>query len=230
MLEFYQAYATYEDLMALTEELFTFLARSIFDSLRFAYQGVPLDFTPPWLRVTVREAIATHCRPEPDVFTDRNRAIAYARQRGLAVTGEESLGKAIMAIFEGCVEEHLVQPTFVTQYPLEVSPLSRKNAADPSVTDRFELYICGREIANAFSELNDPEDQYQRFLMQIEEKAAGDEEAHEMDEDYVKALEYGMPPTAGEGIGVDRLVMIFTDSPSIRDVILFPHMRNREIS
>jgi lysyl-tRNA synthetase class 2 len=134
-----------------------------------------------------------------------------------------------MAIFEGCVEEHLVQPTFVTQYPLEVSPLSRKNAADPSVTDRFELYICGREIANAFSELNDPEDQYQRFLMQIEEKAAGDEEAHEMDEDYVKALEYGMPPTAGEGIGVDRLVMLFTDSPSIRDVILFPHMRNREI-
>ncbi len=228
MLEFYQAYATYEDLMDLTEELFTFLAGDVLGSLRFTYQGTELDLTPPWPRISVRDAIMEHCRPAPDVLSDRTKAIAFARQQGLDVTGDESLGKAVMAIFEGCVEKHLVQPTFVTHYPLEVSPLSRKNAADPSVTDRFELYICGREIANAFSELNDPEDQYQRFLMQLKEKAAGDEEAHEMDEDYIRTLEYGMPPTAGEGIGVDRLVMLFTDSPSIRDVILFPHMRTRE--
>ncbi|MCX7634287.1 MAG: lysine--tRNA ligase, partial [Syntrophales bacterium] len=125
-------------------------------------------------------------------------------------------------------EEELIQPTFVTQYPLEVSPLARKNPADPRFTDRFELYICGREIANAFSELNDPDDQRERFLMQLKQRAAGDEEAHEMDEDYIQALEYAMPPTAGEGIGIDRLVMLFTDAASIREVILFPHMRSRE--
>jgi lysyl-tRNA synthetase class 2 len=133
-----------------------------------------------------------------------------------------------MAIFEEIVEEKLIQPTFITRYPLEVSPLSRKSADDQNLTDRFELYIYGREIANAFSELNDPEDQKERFIMQLKEREAGDDEAHEMDEDYIRALEYGMPPTAGEGIGIDRLIMLFTDSPSIRDVILFPQMRSKD--
>ncbi|HPC33474.1 MAG TPA: lysine--tRNA ligase, partial [Syntrophales bacterium] len=141
---------------------------------------------------------------------------------------KDPLGKILMTIFEEKVEKELVQPTFITQYPVEVSPLSRRNPRDPAFTDRFELYICGREIANAFSELNDPEDQRERFLMQLREREAGDEEAHEMDEDYVRALEYAMPPTAGEGIGIDRLVMLFTDSASIRDVILFPQLRVRE--
>ena len=228
MMEFYQAYATYKDLMTTTEELLTFIAWDLFASLRFIYQGTEIDLTPPWPRITVKDAIVRYCQPDDGVLDDRQRATDYARERGVEVTEGEPLGKVIMAIFEQCVEKNLVQPTFITHYPVEVSPLSRRNAADPELTDRFELYIYGKEIANAFSELNDPEDQYERFLMQIKEREAGNEEAHEMDEDYVRTLEYGMPPTAGEGIGIDRLVMLFTDSPSIRDVILFPHLRSRE--
>jgi lysyl-tRNA synthetase class 2 len=158
---------------------------------------------------------------------DRKTVIEYAKTLGLDVQENESLGKVIMSIFEELVEDKLVQPTFITSYPVEVSPLSRKSVSDDKFTDRFELYIYGREIANAFSELNDPQDQRERFIMQLKEKEAGDQEAHEMDENYIRALEYGMPPTAGEGIGIDRLVMLFTDSPSIRDVILFPQMRNK---
>jgi lysyl-tRNA synthetase class 2 len=158
---------------------------------------------------------------------DRKTVIEYAKTLGLDVQENESLGKVIMSIFEELVEDKLVQPTFITSYPVEVSPLSRKSVSNDKFTDRFELYIYGREIANAFSELNDPQDQRERFIMQLKEKEAGDQEAHEMDENYIRALEYGMPPTAGEGIGIDRLVMLFTDSPSIRDVILFPQMRNK---
>ncbi|MBN2397215.1 MAG: lysine--tRNA ligase [Deltaproteobacteria bacterium] len=225
MMEFYQAYATYEDLMVLTEEMITSIAMEIFGALRFAYQGAEIDLTRPWQRLTVKEAILKYSDAVPDVLEDRTKAVQYAQDVGLAVEDDEPLGKIIMAIFEAVAETKLIRPTFVTSYPIEVSPLSRKSAADSRFTDRFELYIYGRELANAFSELNDPEDQRNRFAMQLKEREAGDEEAHEMDEDYISALEYGMPPTAGEGIGVDRLVMLFTDSPSIRDVILFPHMR-----
>ncbi len=227
MMEFYQAYATYEDLMNFTEELLMFVARELFGSLTFTYQGTEIDLTPPWQRLTVKEAILKYRDLDPSVLEDRDRALNAAKELGAAVDDEDPLGKIIVAIFEQAVEEKLLQPTFVTQYPIEVSPLSRKNPADAAYTDRFELYIYGREIANAFSELNDPDDQRERFLSQLARKEAGDEEAHAMDEDYITALEYGMPPTAGEGIGIDRLVMLFTDSPSIRDVILFPHMRSK---
>ncbi len=225
MMEFYMAYATYEHLMNMTEELLTHIARELFDSFIITYQGTEIDLTPPWRRMTVKDAIVAYTGAESAILEDREKSIAYARDVGLDVPNNESLGKVIMDIFEAVVEEKLIQPTFITQYPLEVSPLSRKNNNDERFTDRFELYINGREIANAFSELNDPDDQRERFLMQLKEREAGDLEAHEMDEDYIRALEYAMPPTAGEGIGIDRLVMLFTDSPSIRDVILFPHMR-----
>lgn len=228
MMEFYQAYATYEDLMVLTEEMLTSVATEIFGSLRFVYQGTEIDLTRPWQRLTVKEAILKYADVSPDVLEDRTKAAQVAVDLGLTVEDDEPLGKIIMGIFEEVAETKLIQPTFVTSYPIEVSPLSRKSARDSRFTDRFELYIYGRELANAFSELNDPEDQRNRFAMQLKEREAGDQEAHEMDEDYINALEYGMPPAAGEGIGIDRLVMLFTDSPSIRDVILFPHMRTKK--
>lgn len=228
MMEFYQAYATYEDLMTLTEELVTSICRDLFQTLKIPCQGKEIDFTPPWSRLTVKEAIVTFGGVAPPVLEDRTSLVELAKKLKLGVEDHEPVGKILMAVFEELVEKHLIQPTFITRYPLEVSPLARKNAVDPSVVDRFELYIDGREIANAFSELNDPADQRERFLMQIKEREAGDEEAHGMDDDYVRALEYGMPPAAGEGIGIDRLVMILTDSASIRDVILFPHLRAKD--
>jgi len=227
MMEFYQAYATYEDLMTMTEELFTSIADDLFGALTFTYQGTDIDLTRPWERLTVTEAICAHSDADLDLLEDRDRATAYARSLGLEVGSDDPLGKTLIAIFEAVAEDKLIQPTFVTSYPIEVSPLSRKSADNEGFTDRFELYIYGREMANAFSELNDPEDQRNRFEMQLREREAGDQEAHEMDEDYIRALEYGMPPTAGEGIGIDRLVMLLTDSPSIRDVILFPQMRSK---
>jgi lysyl-tRNA synthetase class 2 len=227
MMEFYLAYATYQDLMDMTEELFTSISQEIFDSLKFHYQGTEIDLTPPWQRLSVKESIIKYSDMDAKSLEDRKTVIEYAKTLGLDVQENESLGKVIMSIFEELVEDKLVQPTFITSYPVEVSPLSRKSVSDDKFTDRFELYIYGREIANAFSELNDPQDQRERFIMQLKEKEAGDQEAHEMDENYIRALEYGMPPTAGEGIGIDRLVMLFTDSPSIRDVILFPQMRNK---
>ncbi|MBN1663377.1 MAG: lysine--tRNA ligase [Deltaproteobacteria bacterium] len=228
MMEFYQAYATYEDLMAITEDMFAHIAQNLSGSLLFDYQGMKIDLTPPWRRITVRDALIEIGGIGADIISDTQRAIDYARKMNLPAKDNDPLGKVMMAIFDAVVEEKLVQPTFITQYPVEVSPLSRKNDEDPSFTDRFELYICGRELANGFSELNDPADQRERFMMQLAEREAGDDEAHEMDEDYIRALEYAMPPTAGEGIGIDRLVMLLTDSPSIRDVILFPHMRSRD--
>jgi len=228
MMEFYMAYATYEDLMTLTEELIAGLVREILGTLKITYQGTELDFTPPWARLTVGEALVKYAGLDPASMEDRGKALQEAERRGILFEGNQPLGKILMGIFDEVVEKKLIEPTFVTQYPLEVSPLSRKNSRNPAFVDRFELYIHGREIANAFSELNDPADQKNRFLMQLEQREAGDEEAHGMDEDYIMALEYGMPPTAGEGIGIDRLVMLLTDSPSIRDVILFPHLRRRE--
>jgi len=228
MMEFYQAYATYEDLMAMTEELFNYIACALNGSPKFEYQGNQIDLTPPWPRISVREAILRYGKIAADILDEGARMISYARELGLDVKDGDFPGTVLMAIFEGLVEDKLIQPTFITHYPVEVSPLARKNPDHPEVTDRFELYISGKEIANAFSEINDPVDQRERFVMQLRAREAGDEEAHEMDEDYIRTLEYGMPPTAGEGIGIDRLVMLFTNSASIRDVILFPLLRSKE--
>jgi lysyl-tRNA synthetase, class II len=181
--------------------------------------------TPPWDRLTMKEAIVKFGKVEAALLEDRERSFAYAESLGLELDRNVGHGKVLTEIFESVAEPHLWQPTFITEYPTEISPLSRMNDRNPEVVDRFELYIVGRELANAFSELNDPIDQKERFQRQLAEKEAGDEEAHAMDEDYIRALEYGLPPTAGEGIGIDRLVMLLTDSPSIRDVILFPQMR-----
>lgn len=227
MMEFYQTYSTYEDLMDMTEEMIIDISRKLFGTYTINYQGMEIDLTPPWQRMTVEESIIKYCGITLDILEDAGRTVDYAKSLGLPIKDGEPFGKVIMEIFDEMVEKNLTRPTFVTSYPIEVSPLSRKSAGNPGLVDRFELYICGKEIANAFSELNDPVDQRERFMMQIEARKAGDDEAHEMDEDYIQALEYGMPPTAGEGIGIDRLVMLFTDSPSIRDVILFPHMRKK---
>ena len=225
MLEFYQAYATYEHLMDMTEELFQFLARSVNGSLEITYQKVKLDFSSPWNRMTLTESLHKIGNIESDLLKDRDKTLELAQNLELKIQDGEKHGKILAKLFDALVEPNLIQPTFITHYPTDVSPLARRNSDEPDFVDRFELFIGGREIANAFSELNDPEDQRNRFNEQVEERQAGDEEAHLMDEDYVKALEYGMPPTAGEGIGVDRLVMLLSDSPSIRDVILFPHMK-----
>ncbi|MFQ5735651.1 MAG: lysine--tRNA ligase [Thermodesulfobacteriota bacterium] len=225
MLEFYQAYATFEDLMDLTEEMIGSIVWKIHGSTKITYQGTELDFAPPWQRITVKDAIKKFSDAGDDIFTDKEKALDYSKKLGLSIEPGLSHGKVVIEIFEAVAEKNFIQPTFVTHYPLDVSPLSRKNAQDPALVDRFELMVVGKEIANAFSELNDPVDQRERFASQLNERAAGDEEAHEMDEDYVKALEYGMPPTAGEGIGIDRLIMLLTDSPSIRDVILFPQLK-----
>jgi lysyl-tRNA synthetase, class II len=228
MLEFYRSYATYEDLMSYTEELFAFIASNIFGSLKFTYQGTEIDLSPPWRRISVKDALLQMAGMDKSTIEDQTQALAFARKVGCEVKDTDPLGKVLMAIFDEVVEKKLIQPTFVTHYPVAVSPLSRRSNSDPDIVDRFELYIYGREIANAFSELNDPADQRERFLQQLKERETGNDEAHEMDEDYIRALEYGMPPTAGEGIGIDRLIMLFTDSASIRDVILFPLLRTKQ--
>lgn len=228
MMEFYLSYATYEDLMSFTEELFAFIAQNVFNGLSFTYQGEAINLTPPWRRLSVKDALLQIAGMDPADVSDPAGTIAFARRVGCDIKETDPHGKILMAIFDEVVEKKLIQPTFVTHYPVAVSPLSRRSNTDPELVDRFELYISGREIANAFSELNDPADQRERFMQQLREREAGDDEAHEMDEDYVRTLEYGMPPTAGEGIGIDRLIMLFTDSASIRDVILFPLLRTRQ--
>jgi lysyl-tRNA synthetase class 2 len=225
MLEFYQAYATYEQLMTLTEELFTCLAQAVNRGPFLVYGEHKIDLTPPWRRLDFREAVCQYAGLAADELEKEDVVRAKARELGVLSPASAPLGKILEELFAAVAEPQLIQPTFVVGYPVEVSPLARRTETDPRFVERFELYIAGRELANAFSELNDPEDQLQRFLQQLREREAGDEEAHRLDEDYVRALEYGMPPTAGEGIGIDRVVMLFTNSPSIRDVILFPHMR-----
>jgi lysyl-tRNA synthetase class 2 len=225
MMEFYQAYATYEDLMNFTEKLICHVAQSVLGTLEISYGGKEVDLRAPWTRLTVREAIVKYGNVDPALLDDHAAMVEIGKGLGLDVDLATGHGKLLTEIFETVAEPHLWNPTFITAYPTEVSPLSRKNDANPEIVDRFELYIVGRELANAFSELNDPIDQKERFVKQMMEKDAGDDEAHGMDEDYIRALEYGLPPTAGEGIGIDRLVMLLTDAPSIRDVILFPHMR-----
>ena len=226
MLEFYQAYADYRDNMDLTEELFRELALSILGSTDVPYGDKVFHFGEPFARLSVFDSILKY-NPEISAadLNDLDTARRIAKQAGAKVLGHEGLGKLQVMIFEELVEHKLEQPHFIIEYPFEVSPLARRNDSNPNVTDRFELFIGGREIANAYSELNDAEDQAERFLQQVAEKDAGDDEAMHYDADFVRALEYGMPPTAGEGIGIDRLVMLLTNSPSIRDVILFPHMR-----
>jgi lysyl-tRNA synthetase class 2 len=241
MLELYQSYATYEDLMELTEELFLGLLHDLGRGEQITYQGQPVDFTRPWPRVTVREAVARALGVDLDTVSDPNKLLALIADRGLerkddelgaALRKAENHGERLGALFDYAGEQVLPadRPVFVVEYPTETSPLSRRNDRDPRFVDRFELFIVGREHANAFSELNDPADQRERFKRQVERKAKGDQEAMEYDEDYCRALEFGMPPTAGEGIGIDRLVMLLCDQPSIRDVILFPLMRPEKVS
>lgn len=233
MLEFYQAYADYHDLMDITEAMFKGIAQQVVGKDVINYQGQDIDFSKPFERMSVAESVLklNPTLTEADL-SDINTLSAYAKKLGVDVKKTYGLGKILIEVFEETVEEKLANPTFITDYPVEVSPLSRRSDSNNNnsdggidVTDRFELFIAGREIANGFSELNDAEDQAQRFQHQVSEKEAGDDEAMHYDADYIRALEYGMPPTAGQGIGIDRLVMLFTDSPTIRDVLLFPHMR-----
>jgi len=225
MMEFYQAYATYEDLMDLTEELICHVAEEVVGCLQLKYGEREVDLSRPWQRLTVREAILKYGTISESDIDDHAKLLAYAATLGMKFDKKIGYGRLLTEVFDAVAEPELWQPTFITQYPTEVSPLSRKNDQDSSLVDRFELFVVGRELANAFSELNDPDDQRERFVKQLVEKEAGDEEAHAMDEDYIRALEYGLPPTAGEGIGIDRLVMLLTNSQSIRDVILFPQLR-----
>ncbi|MFT4874059.1 lysine--tRNA ligase [Congregibacter sp.] len=226
MLEYYWAYADYQDAMDLTESMLRGLTEEVLGSQQVNYQGQVFDFSQPFIRMTVIEAILAY-NPSLSAADIAERELAKSVAEGLGIDVRKAwgLGKIQIEIFEKTAEHRLEQPTFITAYPTEVSPLARRNDDDPFVTDRFEFFVAGRELANGFSELNDAEDQVQRFKEQVEQKDAGDEEAMHFDADYVRALEYGMPPTAGEGIGIDRLVMLLTDSPSIRDVLLFPHMR-----
>jgi lysyl-tRNA synthetase, class II len=229
MLEFYQSYATYEDLILLTEELLGDLAMKILGSHQVEYQGTKINFAPPFKRVKFLDSLREIGGLSEEVLKSREAAMAMAKKLEIKLKHDQEGHLAILTeIFEKVVEPKLIDPSFITHYPTEVSPLSRKNDTDPRFVDRFELFIYGREIANAFSELNDPVDQKERFLSQAESRKKGDEEAMYFDEDYIRALEYGMPPTAGEGIGIDRLVMLLTNQASIRDVILFPQLRREK--
>ena len=246
MLEFYWAYADYKDLIDLSEDLLNTLVREVKGSETVTWRGAEISFKRPFARYTMKEAIAEFSKGEikVDALNDRDNLVKLVRRFGehrpVAADGTEpptgtpvpeiasmNEGKLLAELFESVAEEHLIHPTFITDFPVEVSPLSKQRRDDPRYVERFELYIGGMEIANAFSELNDPDEQARRFAQQLSERERGDEEAHQVDEDYVRALEYGLPPTAGEGVGIDRLTMILTDSPTIRDVILFPLMRPR---
>jgi lysyl-tRNA synthetase class 2 len=224
MLEFYTAYADYRDLIEMTEQMISMVAQDVLGTTTVTYEGHTISLAPPWKRMTFRESLIEAGVPD-DVLADIGKAREYAKKLGANLKGGEPLGKLWNEIFEAKVETTLVQPTFITDYPTDISPLSKKREDDPNFVERFELFVVGREMANAFSELNDPVDQKERFQKQAVEREAGDDEAHQMDDDFIRALEYGMPPAAGEGIGIDRLVMLLTGSSSIRDVILFPQMK-----
>lgn len=226
MLEFYQAYADYEDFMELTEQVGVMLAKETIGQLRFSYLDYELDFTPPWPRKTFKGAIEEFGGVDGQILDNPEKAKGYAKSLGISLEERESHGKVLEKIFDQVVEPHLINPSFIINFPVEISPLARKRDENPDEVERFELYIAKTEIANAFSELNDPFDQRERFLKQVEERGEGMEI---LDEDYLRALEYSLPPTAGEGIGIDRLVMVLTNCSSIRDVILFPVLRKEEI-
>jgi lysyl-tRNA synthetase class 2 len=228
MLEFYQAYATFTDLMQFTEQLISAVAQVVTGSTTISYQGNSIELSGSWRRITLQSALVDIGGIDSALLNDKAGLLEFASRNGIKITKAGKLGKVITKLFDAIVEPKLIQPTFITAYPAEVSPLSRRSDQEPDLTERFELFIAGREIANGFSELNDPIDQKERFAQQVKSREAGDEMAHQMDEDYIEALEYGMPPAAGEGIGIDRLVMLLTDAASIREVILFPHMKPRE--
>ena len=229
MLEFYQSYATYEDMMKMTEELLCSMVKEIHGQPQLSYQGKEIDFTPPWRRIGFNESLLEYGKVDPTVLKESSKAIELAKGLGLELKKGISHGRVLADLFKEIVEPHLLQPTFVIHYPTEVSPLSRRSGKDPEVVDRFELFIAGREIANGFSELNDPIDQRERFVQQLKEKSDETDASSTLDEDFLRALEFGMPPTAGEGIGIDRWVMLLADTPSIRDVIFFPLLRMEKV-
>jgi len=225
MMEFYMAYATYIDLMEFTEHLIAFTTKKVLGTVKIKYGENDIDLSPPWERIELINSIKKYAGVNPEELMTIEAAIGVAKRLGIKFDEKSPKGKIILTIFENLVQPQLIKPTFVYDFPIDVSPLARKKEENPELVERFELYIGGIEIANAFSELNDPRDQKERFLRQVAERETGNQEAHMMDEDYIKALEQGMPPTAGEGIGIDRLTMLLTNSNSIRDVILFPQMR-----
>jgi lysyl-tRNA synthetase class 2 len=226
MLEFYAAYTDYEYMIGIIPRLIAHAVQATAGGSKLGYQGSEIDFAGPYERLTIRQAIRKHHASVAEAtLNDRDALIAELKKRNIAHREGDGIGGLQLTLFENTVEDKLIQPTFIVDYPTEVSPLARASDRQPEITERFELYIAGREIANGFSELNDPEDQAERFAQQAQQKDAGDAEAMHFDADYIRALEYGMPPASGAGIGIDRLVMLLTDSPSIRDVILFPHMR-----
>ena len=227
MVELYQAYADYKDLMVLTEELVARTAQEVLGTMKINYQGQEIDLTPPWNRITMIDAVKQYTDVDFNEIDDLEKARELAKGLKVHFEANDGIGKIVNLVFEELVEEKLIQPTFIIGHPKEISPLAKSNKLKPELTDRFEGFIFAREICNGFSELNDPIDQKERFLKQVAERASGDDEAHMMDEDFVTALEYGLPPTGGLGIGIDRLTMFLTDSTSIRDVILFPHMRHK---
>lgn len=226
-VEVYQAYADYTDMMTLTEHMIAFVAESVLGTRLISYGGKEVDLTPPWRRVTMVDAVKEWIGVDVARLESDEQAREVCSRMGIELRGDETRWKCLNELYEAYADDRIVQPTFVTHHPVEVSPLAKRSATEPGFADRFEIFICGQELGNAFTELNDPMDQRERFVLQAAERAAGDEEAHHMDEDYVRALEYGMPPAGGLGIGVDRLTMLLTDSASIRDVLLFPHMRPR---
>ena len=228
MMEVYEAYTDYNGMMELTEELISTVAKNVLGTTKIVYQGQEIDLTTPWKRMTMRDAVLEYTGIDFDSIKTDEEARAAARAKNIDVGGKLTKGEVMNLVFEELVEEHLIQPTFIIDYPVEVSPLTKRKADRPELTERFELFIYGREMANAYSELNDPIDQKERFLQQVRKREEGDEEASMMDDDFINALEYGMPPTGGLGIGVDRLIMLLTDSYSIRDILLFPTMKPRD--
>jgi lysyl-tRNA synthetase class 2 len=228
-IELYEAYTDYHGMMDICENIFAYCASKLFEGTKINYQGTEIDLKTPWARMTMSEAVRKYANADFAACKSDDEARSLARSIGMDIKGSETRGILLNAAFEEFVEEKLIQPTFICDYPVDVSPLAKRKADDPWLTERFELFIYAREMANAFSELNDPDDQKERFLAQVAQREAGDEEAHVMDEDFINALEYGMPPTGGMGIGIDRMVMLFTDAPSIRDVLLFPTMKPKAL-
>lgn len=228
MIELYQAYADYEDMMELTETMISEVAQEVLGTTEIEYQGEKINLAPPWTRIPMLKAIKNVTSIDFTTINSDAEARLEAKKLGLDIDAQATKGTVINEVFEEFVEPKLIQPTFIIDYPIEISPLAKRKVENDQYTDRFEAFIYGREMANAFSELNDPIDQKERFLKQVEKRAAGDDEAHMMDEDYINALEYGMPPAGGLGIGIDRLIMLLTNSASIRDVLLFPHMKRRD--